>query len=89
MLLSNRFSTQSSGPSFNSCPFLHDNHFAKFSLRVKSNVAIRISKIIQQCPDIGKVIETYVQDRNVGADAWTRTCVLTFDGNIHLKENVT
>ena len=49
----------------------------------------RVSKIIQQCPDIGKVIETYVQDRNVGADAWRRTGVLTFDGNVHLKEKVT
>ena len=49
----------------------------------------RVSKILQQCPDIGKVIETYVQDRNVGADAWRRTGVLTFDGNVHLKEKVT
>ena len=30
-----------------------------------------------------------MQDRNVGADAWRRTGVLTFDGNVNLKEKVT
>ena len=49
----------------------------------------RVSKILQECPDLGKVIEAYVQDRNVGADAWRRTGVLTFDGNVNLKEKVT
>jgi len=39
----------------------------------------RVSKVLQQCPDIGKVIETYVQDQNIGADAWRYTGVLTFD----------
>ena len=43
------------------------------------------SKILSDCPDIGKVIECYVQERNVGADAWRRTGVLTFDGNVKLK----
>lgn len=47
------------------------------------------SKILKQCPDIGKTIETYVQDRNVGADAWRRTGVLTFDGNTSLKQKAT
>ena len=49
----------------------------------------RVSKLLQECPDIGNVIEKYVQDRNIGADAWRRTGVLTFDGNVHLKEKVT
>lgn len=49
----------------------------------------RVSKLLQDCPDIGKEIETYVQDCNIGADAWRRTGVLTFNGNVNLKEKVT
>ena len=51
-------------------------------------ISKRTSKILKECPDVGKVIEAYVQDRNVGADAW-RTGVLTFDGNLKLKEKAT
>ena len=47
------------------------------------------SQILKECPDIGKTIENFVQDRNVGADAWRRTGVLTFDGNIKLKQKAT
>ena len=47
------------------------------------------SRILTECPDIGKTIETYVQERNIGADAWRRTGVLTFDGNINLKQKAT
>ena len=49
----------------------------------------RQSKILEECPDIGKTIEKVVSERNVGADAWHRTGVLTFDGNIQLSEKVT
>ena len=49
----------------------------------------RVSKVLEQCPDIGKVIESFVQERNIGADAWRRTGVLTFDGNVRLREKVT
>ena len=49
----------------------------------------RASKILEQCPDIGDKIESFVQQHNVGADAWRRTDVLTFDGNVKLKEKVT
>ena len=49
----------------------------------------KTSKILKECPDIGKEIETFVQSHNVGADAWRRTGVLTFDGNLHVKEKVT
>ena len=31
----------------------------------------------------------FVQERNVGADYWRRTGVLTFDGNRHVREKVT
>ena len=39
------------------------------------------SRILKDCPDVRKVIEAYVQDRNVGANAWRRTGVLTFDSS--------
>ena len=53
----------------------------KFLSRQVSN---RTSKLLQDCPNIGAVIESFVQDNNVGADAWRRTGVLTFDGNTKL-----
>ena len=49
----------------------------------------RTSKLLQDCPNIGAVIESFVQDNNVGADAWRRTGVLTFDGNTKLGKKVT
>lgn len=45
-------------------------------------------KIQRDCPDIGKTTEEYVKKCGVGADAWRRTGVLTFDGNTHVgKKN--
>ena len=35
------------------------------------------------------MIEKFVSDHNVGADAWRRTGVLTFDGNSRLPQKVT
>ena len=32
----------------------------------------KTSRIIKECPNIGEVIEQYVQDHNVGANAWRR-----------------
>ena len=49
----------------------------------------KVSRILTQCPDIGKVIEKFVQDSGAGADAWRRTGVLTFDGNRKLKKKPT
>ena len=49
----------------------------------------RTSKIIRDCPNIGETIESFVEDHNVGADAWRRTGILTFDGNANLKVKVT
>ena len=48
-----------------------------------------VSGILKTCPNIGKEIEQYVQDRSIGADAWRRTGVLTFDGNKQVREKVT
>ena len=49
----------------------------------------RTSKILRDCPNIGQTIESFVEDHSVGADAWRRTGVLTFDGNANLKDKVT
>lgn len=49
----------------------------------------RVSKILAECSDIGRVIEDFVSASNVGADAWRRTGALTFDGNTRLPQKVT
>ena len=49
----------------------------------------RATTLLQTFPDIGETIDTFIQDHQVGADAWRRTDVLTFDGNVNLKEKVT
>ena len=49
----------------------------------------RIGKILAECNNIGKVIEDFVSEHNIGADAWRRTGVLTFDGNTRLPQKVT
>ena len=49
----------------------------------------RVSGILSSCPDIGKVIEDFVSDYNVGADSWRCTGVLMFDGNTRLPQKVT
>ena len=45
--------------------------------------------IVKKFPNIGKAIEDFVLERNVGADFWRRTGVLTFDGSRKVKEKVT
>ena len=40
-----------------------------------------VGRILKECPDIGKMIESYVKSAGVGADSWRRTGLLTFDGN--------
>jgi len=49
----------------------------------------KVGEILKDYPNIGEVIEKHVQDRNIGADAWRRTGVLTFDSNTKVKEKVT
>lgn len=41
--------------------------------------------IVEKHPDIGETIERFVRNNNVGAEAWRRTGVLTFDGNVKKK----
>ncbi len=45
--------------------------------------------IAEKYPDTGKAIEDFVQDCNVGTDAWHRTGILTFDGNIKVQKKAT
>ena len=52
-------------------------------------VTRKVKTVVDKFPGIGKTIETFVQDCNVGADAWRRTGVLTFDGNRHIKMKAT
>ena len=52
-------------------------------------VTSKVKTVVDKFPDIGKTIETFVQDCNVGADAWRRTGVLTFDGNRRIKMKAT
>ena len=52
-------------------------------------VSKKLRGVLEECPCIGKEIEAFVIERNVGADAWRRTGVLTFDGNRKIKEKVT
>ena len=49
----------------------------------------RLKTVVDRFQDIGQAIETFVPESNVGADAWRRTGVLTFDGNLRIKQKVT
>ena len=49
----------------------------------------KVSKVLLECPDVGKTIEDFVIAGNVGADQWRRTGVLTFDGNTNLPKKIT
>ena len=51
-------------------------------------VSKRLHGVLKECPSIGKEIESFVSERNVGANA-RRTGVLTYDGNRKVKEKVT
>ena len=51
-------------------------------------VTKKVKNIVQKFPDIDNTIEAFVEASNVGADAWRRTGVLTFDGNTRLKTKV-
>ena len=53
------------------------------------NVSKRASQLVEKFPDVGETMEKFVQDHRVGADAWWRTGVLTFDGNTKLSDKVT
>ena len=56
-------------------------------LRRKTSQSVR--GILKDHPDIGEVMEKFVNEWSIGADAWRRTRVLTFDGNTRVKGKVT
>ena len=49
----------------------------------------KMLKIVKDYPEIGIEIEKFVKDCGVGADAWRRTGILTFDGNRKLQKKAT
>jgi hypothetical protein len=56
---------------------------------LKRRIPKRVGRVLRDFPDIGKEIEQFVQSRRVGADAWRRTGILTFDGNVKQGQKVT
>ena len=48
-----------------------------------------VTSIVNKFPNIGQEIERFVKDCGVGADAWRRTGILTFDGNCKVGKKVT
>ena len=48
-----------------------------------------MNSILNKYPDIGEKIEYLVKFNDVGADAWRRTGVLMFDGNVTSTQKVT
>lgn len=68
--------------------YVQQNTIGKQHLLTRAT-AKKESKLVQNCPGIGKEVEEFVKEHNVGADAWRRTGLLTFDGNTRLKDKVT
>lgn len=56
---------------------------------LKRKIPKRASKLLKKYPNLGKDIEEFVHENRVGADAWCRTGVATFDGNIKSGRRVT
>ena len=63
--------------------YIANQHFLE---RRKSK---NLCTIVHRYPDIGSTIEKFVESCNVGADAWRRTGLLTFDGNVKVKKKCT
>ena len=56
---------------------------------LRRRVPPRASKLLKKYPNLGKDIDQFVRDNRVGADAWRRTGVATFDGNLKRGPRVT
>ena len=56
---------------------------------LKRKLPKHVSRILLKYPDIGKIMENYVHDNLVGADAWRQTRVLTFNRNLKREKRVT
>lgn len=68
--------------------YLKSKHIAERNFLARK-VSHQVRGILKEYPNIGQEIESFVQEANIGADAWRRTGVLTFDGNTHVKAKVT
>ena len=63
--------------------YIEKQHFlSRRKSKALKNIAVKF-------PHIGTEIEKYVESCNVGADAWRRTGVLTFDGNKKIGKKCT
>ena len=56
---------------------------------LKRKVPTAVSKTLVKFPNIGKDIEKFARENRIGADAWRRTGVLTFTGNIKRGPKIT
>lgn len=61
---------------------------AKWLAEMRRKTSQSVRGILKDHPDIGEVMEKFVNERNIGADALRRTGVLTFDGNTRVKGKV-
>ena len=68
--------------------YLKSKHIAERNFLARK-VSHQVRGILKEYPNIGQEIESFVQEANIGADAWRRTGVLTFDGNTRVKAKVT
>jgi len=67
----------------------HFNKLIAEKAILKRKVPPRASKLLKNFPNLGKDIDEFVRDNRVGADAWRRTGVATFDGNLKSGNKVT
>ena len=56
---------------------------------LKRSRSRKVSKVLQECPGIGKAIEDFVEACGAGADTWRRTGVITLDGNKKMEKKAT
>lgn len=56
---------------------------------LRKKVSQSTKSILNTYPDIGDVIERFVQESDVGADSWRRTGVYTFSGDQKKSKRVT
>lgn len=56
---------------------------------LKRKLPKAVSSVLSKFPKIRNDMEVFVRSRRVGADAWRRTGVLTFDGSIKTGPKVT
>ena len=68
--------------------FLESKHVAEGNFLARK-ISHQVRGILKNFPNIGQEIEKFIEEANVGADAWHWTGVLTFDGNTHVKSKIT